>query len=263
MILDIGDNKESNTICSFIRGFNANHYCRYCRLHRKEMQETTVEKPEFRRNRQNYDDDVLIHDQSKTGVREYAVLNYIPHFHVTDSTAEDLTHNVDEGICHYHLMQILWYFIYDQKYFTLEMLNQRMRSFQYGLDQKSNVPQPILPKHFKNEKFKMTAAEMSNFIHNITFMIGDLVPKEDVVWHFLLSTVQFYDMCYLPSYEDNEIEEWRSGIDYMLRLYQDLFDETLKPVHHMAIHYPDDTKRFGALRYTRTIRYSFRWNIIN
>lgn len=163
------------------------------------MKSTTVENPTFRRNRENYDEDVLIHDKSKTGVREQAVFNYIPHFHVTESTSEDLTHNVDEGVCHYHLKEILYYFIYDMKYFSLEELNRRMISFSYGHDEKSNVPQPI---SVEKQKFSMTAAEMSNFIHNITFLIGDLVPEDDFVWHFLLSTVRFFHTCYLPNYDE-------------------------------------------------------------
>lgn len=99
----------------------------------------------------------------------------------------------------------------------------------------------------------MTAAEMSHFSHNVTFMIGDLVPEHDIVWHFLC-TVKCFDMCYLPSYDDNELEEWSTVIDDMLTFYKDLFEQSLKPVHHTSIHYPADTKKFGPLRYTRTIR---------
>lgn len=218
------------------------------------MQTATRENPEDRRNRENYEEDVLLHDRTQTGIREHSIFNYIPHFHVTESSAEDITHNVEEGICHYHVMEILYHFIYDEKYFTLEELNQRMLSFDYDHDEKANVPHSIAKEQFKKRKFSMTASEMSNFMQNITFIIGDLIPEEDVVWHFLLATVKFFDTCYLPSYDDQEIEEWRDLIDYMLRSYQDLFDLTLKPVQHMAIHYPTDTKRYGPLRYARTIR---------
>lgn len=250
-----GDNKESNTILAFVRSFRANYYCRYCRLHQDEMKHTTIENPEFRRNRRNYEEDVLVHSATLTGVRENAVLNQIPHFHVTDSSSEDITHNVDEGICHYHLQDILYDFIYGQQYFTLEEFNQRMISFRYD-NERSNVPQPISKERFKKRKFSMTAAEMSNLIQNITFIIGNLIPEEDIIWHFLLTNVKFFDLCYLPSYDELQLEEWRSEIDYMLSSYQNLFEQELKPVHHMAIHYPDDTKRYGPLRYTRTIRYS-------
>lgn len=186
------------------------------------MNHVTFENPEDRRNRFNYETDVLMHDQSKSGVREYAPFNYLPHFHVTDSSTEDLTHNVEGGVCHYNFLECLYYFIYIQKYFTLDELNERMRSFPYAEDEKSNIPQPISRKHFKEQKLKMTISEMANFTQNITFMIGDLVPRTDVVWIFLLLTVKFYDKCYLPSYEEQDILEWGVIIDDMLTYYKNL-----------------------------------------
>lgn len=187
------------------------------------MNHATVENPDDRRNRLNYETDVVMDNQSETGIREYAPFNYIPHFHVIDSSAEDITHNVEGGVCHYNFLECMYHFIYNEQYFTLDVLNDRMRSFPYAIDE-------------------------------ITFIIGDLVPVNDVVWHFLLSTVQFYDFCYSPGYENQSIEEWRSVISDMLNYYQHLFNCNLKPVHHMAIHYPNDTLKFGPLRYTRTIR---------
>lgn len=254
MVLLLGDNKEANTILGFVRGFRANHYCRFCRLPLSEMNHSTVENPEDRRNVHNYDEDVLMHNQTETGVREYAPFNYLPHFHVTDSSTEDLSHNVDGGVCHYNFLECFYYFIYNQRFFTLDMLNDKIAAFPFGIDEQANIPQPITREHFKNTKFKMSMSEMANFTHNITFIVGELVPENDVVWLFLLSTIRFYDFCLLPCYEDHEIEEWKGVIDDMLRYYQHLFGQNLKPVHHMAIHYPNDTKKFGPLRYTRTLR---------
>lgn len=218
------------------------------------MNQATTENPEDRRNPQNFETDVLMHDQSATGVREYSPLNYLPHFHVTHSSAEDITHNVEGGVCHYHFLECIHYFVFTREYFTLDEFNERMRSFPYGEDEKSNIPQPILEDRLKKDRFKMTISEMANFTHNITFMIGDIVPQNDIVWQFLLLTVRFFDLCYLPSYKDGDIELWRTVIDDMLQHYQHLFDYNLKPVQHMAIHYPNDTKKIGPLRYTRTIR---------
>lgn len=251
----IGDNKESNIILGFVRSFSANYYCRDCRLHKRELQKTTDDKPENRRNRMNYEEDLFVNDQSKTGVREYSALNNIPHFHVTDSSSIDLTHSVDEGICHYNFGEILYYFIYQKEYFTLEILNERIQSFSYGEDEKSNVASSITKKHLLNNDFKMTAAEMSTFAHNITFLIGDLVPEDDIVWYFLLTNIKFIDYCYLPSYSNQDLKEWTELISEMNNLYMDIFGTTMKPVHHQSIHLPVDTLKYGPLRYTRTIRY--------
>lgn len=104
-----------------------------------------------------------------------------------------------------------------------------------------------------NHNLRMTVAETASFIQNITFMIGDCVPEENYTWKFILSTVKFYDFCYLPCYEEADLNEWTENIDTMHKLYIEICGD-LKPVHHWATHFPADTRKFGPLKYTKTIR---------
>lgn len=252
----LGDNKESNAYLGFVRQFTGNFYCRYCRMHRSEMQRASIEIPITLRNRQNYVEDVITNDQSRTGVAEYSLFNEIPLFHVTDSSAEDSTHIIDEGILHYCLLLSLHYFIYDRKYFTLQELNKRIKLFDYCEDEKQNIPMLILEKTLKEkDKLKMTASEMANFAHNLIFIIGDLIEEDDEVWKFVLTTFKFFDLAYLPCYDEEDITELSRTIALMNDTYQHLFGDRLKPVQHFGIHYPKDTRHFGPLRYLRTIRY--------
>lgn len=217
----LGDNKESNTVLSFVKGFRANHYCRYCRMHRTEMEQASSEISEKRRNRQNYFDDVLINDSSKTGVHEYSPFNEIPFFHVTDSSGEDNTHIVDLGILHYNFLPSLHYFIYEKQYFSLKFLNERVKSFEYVEEEKQNVPMPILEEFLKNKnKFRMAASETFNFAQNLIFIIGDVVPEDDPVWKFVLITIKFFDLVYLPSYDEIDITELGETITLMNDRYK-------------------------------------------
>lgn len=250
----LGDNKESNISLGYIRSFNASYYCRYCRMHKRYMRKLTSENPEYRRNRQNYEEDVLVRDQSLTGVREYSPLNAVPHFHVTESSAEDTTHVVEEGICNYNVAEALYFLIYNDRIFTLDQLNNRMKHFSYGEEEKANKPHFILDADLDKINLKMTAAEMTNFVHNLPFIIGDLVPEGHVVWLFLLDTITFFDFCYLPCYENEDLNEWKEIIKRMHEDYIHIFGTHLKPVHHFSIHFPADTKKYGPLRYTRSIR---------
>lgn len=228
-------------------------------MHKSEMQTASIEIGEKRRNRQNYYDDVLENNLTTTGVMEYSCFNEIPMFHVTDSSAEDSTHVVDEGVLHYNLLPSLRYFIYEQNYFTLEELNRRIKFFDYNEEEKQNIPMPIIKKRLtskKIKKLKMTASEMSNFAHNLIFIIRDLVPKDDEVWKFVLTTIQFFDLSYLPCYAEEDLNELQNTITSMNDSYQQLFNNTLKPVHHFTTHYPEDTRNFGPLRYLKTIGYA-------
>lgn len=259
--LHLADNKEANVYLGFVRSFTAGFYCRYCRMHRSEMQRASTEILGKRRNPQNYGEDLLENFRNKkrkkntTGIAEYSIFNEIPHFHVTDSSAQDSTHVIDEGILHYNLLPSLYYFIYEKEYFTLQELNRRIKVFDYTEEEKKNIPMEILEKTLKDRtKLKTTATEMANFTHNLVFLIGDLVPHGDIVWKFVLTTIKFFDLAYLPSYEEDDITELTQTITLMLDSYRQLFKELLKPVHHFAIHYPEDTRNFGPMRYLRNIR---------
>lgn len=68
-------------------------------------------------------------------------------------------------------------------------------------------------EHLKNHKLRMTAAETATFIHNITFVIGDLVPHDNDAWQLILNTVKFFDFSYLPCYEEKDLIDWRENIE--------------------------------------------------
>lgn len=84
-------------------------------------------------------------------------------------------------------------------------------------------------------------------------MVGDFVTEYNDTWQLILNTVKFFDFCYLPCYEEEDLNEWEENIDEMHQLYLHLFSH-LKPHHHFATHFPADTRKFGPLRYTKTIR---------
>ncbi len=237
-------------------------------MQKRETHEALYEITEKLRDKYNYYEDVLTNNPTATGVVEYSIINNIPLFHATDSSAEDNTHTVDEGIMHYNLFPSLRYFIYERNYFTLQQLNDRIKFFDYTKDEKKNVPMSISADSLREKKkrnpegkkksermkFKMTASEMFNFAQYLIFMIRDLVPEDDDVWQFVLKTIKFLDLSYLPCYEENDLNELKETIALMHNSYQQLFNKTLKPVHHIATHYPTATRNFGPLRYLRTIR---------
>lgn len=217
------------------------------------MKKSTTENPATRRNRVNYNEDVLMQDLYETGIHEYSILNNIPFFHVVESSAEDITHTVELGIIKYNISDALHILIYEDKLLTLQELNLRIKEFSYAEEEKSNKPHYILKDHLDNHNLRMTVAETASFIQNITFMIGDYVPEENYTWKLILNTVKFYDLCYLPCYEEEDLNEWTENIDTMHKLYIEICGD-LKPHHHWATHFPSDTRKFGPLKSMRTIR---------
>lgn len=58
-------------------------------------------------------------------------------------------HDVLEGICRYEVALILYHYIYVEKYFSLDLLNERIESFNYG---DGNKPPGLTEKNIKKTK---------------------------------------------------------------------------------------------------------------
>lgn len=211
-----------------------------------------------RRNRENYDIDVAVGNQTETGIKEFSVFNRIPLFHVTESSSADLAHDVTEGTLHTIFTKSIGYFITKQ-YFTLDNLNDRMSSMDFGVMENGNRPVDITVERInsKSETLKMSSSEMFFFAHHFTLMIGDRVPNEDPVWQLLLTAIKFFDMCYLPSYNQDDIGALLEEGKILNQGLMNLFNVDLKHKSHLSTHYDELTQDFGPLRYVQTIRYFF------
>lgn len=66
---------------------------------------------------------------------------------VIDNLTVDAMHDVLEGICHYDMCHSISYFIKEKKYFTLETLNQRKKTFEY--EETENICNDISVIHLK------------------------------------------------------------------------------------------------------------------
>lgn len=249
----LGDNKELNNVMDVVT-YGGNYYCRCCKLHKLHMQTLTEELPEQLRNRENYLQDVEENDVSKTGIYRYSPFNDLALFHVAESVGADSMHDLTEGILHLHLALILRKFIKERKYFTLNTLNERMDSLDYGEVEKGNVSCDITFEHLKNLHLRMTSSEMFCFTNHLPLMIGDLIDTDDPVWQFYLTTMRVVNICYLPSYTDANLEEMKQEICAMLQMFMSMFQRNLIAKHHILTHYPRLTTNFGPLRYIQSIR---------
>jgi hypothetical protein len=89
---------------------------------------------------------------SKTyGVCRLSVLCNSRYYHVVDGLPGDAMHDVLEGVLPYECKEMLKEFIFKEKYFTLEQLNERMRCYDYGYFNDKNKPSPITIQTLKNE----------------------------------------------------------------------------------------------------------------
>ena len=167
-VLVVGDNLGLNGACGFVESFNSNRYCRICSVTSFECQNMCYEDKMLLRTKENYTED-LEKNCISTGIKEECIFNNLIDFHVTENKSLDIMHDVCEGVIAYTLSKIITSLIETDKLFTLEILNQRIKKFDYGDIDFSNKPRIITkdtsPKNkndiIKNKiKLKQSAAEM-------------------------------------------------------------------------------------------------------
>ncbi|KAI2655858.1 ATP synthase subunit b [Labeo rohita] len=133
------DNLGLNALLEFTESFSSNYFCRICKAHKTTTRTQTKEDVTLMRNEVNHAEDVRHANLSETGVRRDSVLSNLSYFHVTHNQVADIMHDLLEGVGPYELKLVLSSSIVD-KHLTLEKLNFRITSFDYGFPDLKNKP---------------------------------------------------------------------------------------------------------------------------
>jgi len=121
-------------------------HCIYC----KYVQFTTdLFQPRTRATDENHckllHGPLLDHIATTYGLHRNSILNTSNYFHIVDGLAPDIMHDILEGSLQYDVKELLKYFIYVEKYFSLDLLNDRIHDFPYVLFDKVTKPATIAP----------------------------------------------------------------------------------------------------------------------
>lgn len=82
------------------------------------------------------------HIATTYGVTGDSILNSSRYFHVVDGLAPDIMHDLLEGTTQLTLKCLIKH-LFDEKYFSLSTLNERISSFRYGYAEMKNKPSEI------------------------------------------------------------------------------------------------------------------------
>ena len=204
--------------------------------------------------------DVAVNDPSITGVKSPCLLNYISNFHVTKNFAPDIMHDLLEGICGLEVHLVLAALIQDG-YFTLDLLNSSITSFDYGIVDSKNKPSVISASKLQNPDgpTHQTAAQMWCLIRHIPLLIRDRVPEDNKHCDLLLLLLDCMDIIF--SYEvtvDDTLflkHVIKDHHDHFLMLFP---MRHLKPKHHFMTHYPRQIRMLGPLVRYWTMRFEVK-----
>lgn len=160
VVLVVGDNLGLNTILGYTESFSSNYFYRFCLCDKLTSQSQAPEVQHLLRNSDNYNRDA---HNCINGVKEYCIWNALSHYEVTTTLSCDIMHDIYEGVCKYEVASIMYQFIYVDKFFTLDVLNNRERYFNFVVHE--NKPPSILKSHLLKRSLKFSAAEMKKLIN--------------------------------------------------------------------------------------------------
>lgn len=209
LVLMLGDNLGMNQACGF-KCSGGKYFCRICRMPSYLTQITPIEHPKFLRNVDNYKSDLknLSH-----GVVEECVFNQVIDFHIAEKYSLDIMHDDLEGTAPVVIVNVLNFLIYDEKIISLEKINSRIATFNYGIIEKKNKPRLLTEESCaenvsgakKTVVCKQSAAEMLCLIRYLGLMIGDLIPPNNKFWKMYRTLRQKVGLTMAPSFRECDL----------------------------------------------------------
>lgn len=252
----VGDNLGLNSILGFTESFNANHYCRFCKVPKHLAQGDSSERVTLLRTADSYESDVAENNLSSTGVKEKSVWNDVNYFSVYSNFCVDIMHDWSEGVCKYGMSNLLYHYVIESKphIFSAEVLGEKMKSFNYTLNNITNKPPIVTYEEINRKSLSMSATEMLNFVLCFSYFVGHLVPR-DKYWDYYVSLREIFDIIQAPALQNGCETVIKSLVEEHHKLFKECFDgQTLKPKHHNMVHYGRVLKNSGPLLHLSALR---------
>jgi hypothetical protein len=256
-----GDNLGSHYIGGFVENFSStSHFCRYCLITRSEFagnptvnftQERTSESYNAAVQHMQVNPDIRIYQ----GIKWNSIFNELQHFNVCQPGLPPcLGHDLFEGVIAYDLPLYIKYFVKTKKWFSYDILNQRIASFTYMSTDALDKPNPV--SHDGN-RLGGNAVQNWCLLRLLPLIIGDKICEvSDEVWQLLLLLVRITAMICAPKVSVGQIACMQLLIEEYLEARYNMFPEVkMRPKHHYLSHYPALTLKFGPLIRVWTMRF--------
>ena len=203
------------------------------------------------RQKTTYESEAKNGKMKNTGIKEICIWNNVKGYHVCSNFGADIQHDYAEGICNYTMTNVVNHCI-SKKYFTLDTLNFKIKSFSYGRKERANIPPGISSTNLKN-KLRMSSSEMICFCRYFGLIMGDSVPKDDEFRKLYVKLCRIMDIAFSPKLlqgHDILLDTLVTEFNY---LYIHLIGP-LKPKMHLSTHYGRIIKLCGPLIYFWSMR---------
>ena len=179
---------------------------------------------------------------------------------------QDLMHILFEGVVPFEIKLMLKTFIYEKRFFDLDLLNSRLSSFKYGRNESRTKP----PKDFDRKKIAgdsslglsgysckiflvnlyhiylySVASQAWTFAVILPLIIGHKVPDEDIHWECFLLLLQIIQLCTAKVSSVSSALFLASLVDQHHQIFVNCYPGVnLLPKMHYMVHFSEQILRY-------------------
>lgn len=246
-----GDNLGSNGICGLQECFSTGKFCRQCLIDYDNISEVVEESQVELRTKSNYESDVEASQATGkivNGVKAYCILNQLNNFHVIDAPTVDPMHDILEGVGQWSGKEFIS-FIVSAKLLTEQQINAKIAAFNFGQQESSSLPNSI---SYTKQELGLKAAPAWCFIRHIPLIFKNLFENtnnKELMKRCKL--VRLINSIMLIVFSPCITETMRVNLGKLIKehhlLQLKIRPNSLKPKHHLIIHYPTTILKMGPL----------------
>ncbi|HLX53398.1 MAG TPA: hypothetical protein VKR58_05640, partial [Aquella sp.] len=239
------DNLGANSLYGFNESFSSNYYCRFCLTSGEEAQSLFSHSEMRIRNSQDHSNHVK---ESYFGVKANCALNNLQFYNFMTSPSVDIMHDLLEGVVQYELKLVLRKLV-KIKCFTLDTLNARLLSHNYGRIESKNKPSAIR-LDLKGNSIGMKAAQSWTLVRFLPIIICDLVNSEEGMKYLKLISLLLELMSYAfsPRFSEALICRLENSVVQHHKYFKEVFPtHRFMPKHHFMCHYGFVVRKSGPL----------------
>ncbi|CAF4094505.1 unnamed protein product [Rotaria magnacalcarata] len=243
-----GDNLGSNDIGGFQKNFNNGQFCRHCHINYDQRLMPLSQISHLHRTRDQHDNLVqqvinLNNDFILQGVVGISPFSKLIGFHATTSLPSDLMHDFNEGVC----SQILLAMIKEasaKRILSYGEIEERLMSFEYGLNDKPNKGPAVRKKHLNKGKIVGTASQKMCLFKLFPIIFHEIIDLLDTK-EIYICLREIISLVYASPFR----KSWLSYLHSLTVRFQCLIVHMLPnviiPKVHFITHYAKQIEMYG------------------
>lgn len=246
------DNLGGNQIFGLVESFSSKYYCRICLADKNTTRTMCKQDDSKLRTTAHYEQLCLkIENENSNlfGIKYRSILNDLTYFKIFENLSADVMHDILEGIGPFEIKLFLKYVV-KEKILTLDEINNRLKSFNFGYNEMCNKPSPINLDKTGN-LIGERAGQTWCLLRFLPLILGDVVAtlsnKQAEKFKVLTLLLDIMDIVFCPVITYGMVSQLTELISTHHRLFQVEFDCHLTPKHHFMVHYPTIILSSGPL----------------